>query len=146
MKYHPRRFKQGVRPAYGMVVNGNIEQSNEKGVFMYSSGLLKWTRAASLSIVAFFSASASGKVWYVDDDNFNTPGTDGLTEATAFGTIQEAVNAASSDDIVMVAAGTYDQGSTQDGFTKSMANRVYIDKSLTLLRNLHPFKRLFLLS
>ena len=32
MKYHPRRFKQGVRPAYGMVVNGNIEQSNEKSL------------------------------------------------------------------------------------------------------------------
>ena len=48
-------------------------------------------------------------------------------------TIQEAVDAATDGDIVFIKNGVHDQGGAVDGFSSSMANRVYLTKSLTLV-------------
>lgn len=48
-------------------------------------------------------------------------------------TIQDAVNAATDGDIVFIKNGVHDQGGAVDGFSSSMANRVYLTKSLTLV-------------
>ena len=39
-------------------------------------------------LIAF---SASAATWYVDDDNYGKPDLDGKTEASAFGTIKDAL-------------------------------------------------------
>ena len=51
----------------------------------------------------------SSIVW-VDDDNYGHEGLDGKTEATAFGTIQDAINTISNQTVVKVKGGVYDQG------------------------------------
>ena len=48
-------------------------------------------------------------------------------------TIQNAVDAAADGDIVFIKNGVHDQGGAVDGFSSSMANRVYLTKSLTLV-------------
>ena len=47
---------------------------------------------------------------YVDDDNYGKSGLTGATEALAFGTIQDAVESASSGDTILVLPGVYDKG------------------------------------
>ena len=47
---------------------------------------------------------------YVDDDNYGKPGLTGVTESLAFGTIQDAVESASSGDTILVLPGVYDKG------------------------------------
>ena len=59
----------------------------------------------SLSFVALSSYSVQAATYYVDDDNCPGPGS-GI-EVDPFCSIQVGINAASSDDIVQVAAGTY---------------------------------------
>lgn len=51
----------------------------------------------------------SSIVW-VDDDNYGHEGLDGKTEATAFGTIQDALDTIGSQTVVKVKPGVYDQG------------------------------------
>ncbi|MBR3922491.1 MAG: hypothetical protein IKJ45_05225, partial [Kiritimatiellae bacterium] len=89
-------------------------------------------RLAIPMVVAFFTASLFGDVWYVDAANYGKSGDGKNAGASAFGTIQEAVDAANANDTIMVAAGVYEQGETQDAFTNPMMNRVYISKPLTL--------------
>ena len=61
---------------------------------------------------------------YVDDDNYGKTGLDGLTEQTAYGTIQDAVSAAESGSVIRVLPGIYAKGgATVGGFT----NRVYVN-------------------
>lgn len=90
-------------------------------------------KTKQIAVVAgtFLALNLFADVWYVNDDNYGRSG-NGKTETTAFGTIQEAIDAAQPDDTVFVAEGVYDKGSTKDGFSFPMQNRVYIDKSLTL--------------
>ena len=58
--------------------------------------------------VAVFAAASAG-TWYVDDDKYGSSG-DGRSAATAFGTIQEAMDNASlqEGDTVILMPGTYD--------------------------------------
>ncbi|MBR2839452.1 MAG: hypothetical protein IKE55_11745 [Kiritimatiellae bacterium] len=81
-------------------------------------------------VVAAITASAAAATYYVDDDNYGRAGLDGSTEALAYGTIQDAVDAAPSGSTVIVLPGTYDKGGVYcDGST----NRVFVDdKKLTI--------------
>lgn len=83
---------------------------------------------ALLGVLVGLSAGAT-QTWYVDDDNYGKSGLDGRSEATAFGTIQDAVDNVPDGSTILVLPGTYDKGGKESGFM----NRVYIDKkSLTL--------------
>ena len=75
--------------------------------------------------------SAGAAEWFVDratgDD---TAAAADATGATAFKTIQAAINRASADDVVRVAPGVYDEGVYVDA--SGGRNRVYINKKLTI--------------
>ncbi|MBQ3290423.1 MAG: hypothetical protein IJH50_13560 [Kiritimatiellae bacterium] len=69
---------------------------------------MKHTAVCLGSCMLTFAAFAANV--YVDDDNFGKPGLTGATESLAFGTIQDAVEAASSGDTILVLPGVYDKG------------------------------------
>ena len=74
----------------------------------------------AVACIAARTASAAN-TWYVDDDNYNesyanaaaytAAGYDGKSMAKAFGTIQVAIDKASSGDTIYVAPGEYSNGS-----------------------------------
>lgn len=72
------------------------------------------TVLCGLAAAGIFAATVTGyaSTWYVDDDNYGKSDLDGLTEATAFGTIQDALGNAGfrSGDTVMVLPGVYSNG------------------------------------
>lgn len=83
----------------------------------------------SMGLVALPMAGtvgANGATWYVDDDNCPGPGSGTLAEP--YCSIQDAIDAASAGDTIMVAAGTYKVADESwDG-----KRCIYIDKNLTL--------------
>ena len=95
-------------------------------------------RSAFCGIVASFfcalSISAFGvSTNYVDCTMEDYTGHDGTSWAKAFKTIQEGVNAAALDDVVLVAPGYYDEGGATDGSSENyLTNRVYISKRITI--------------
>ena len=70
--------------------------------------------------------------WYVDDAKYGASGT-GESLADAFGTIQEAIDAAVAGDTVLVAEGTYNRGAKKaTTYTDNTSSRVVIDKAITV--------------
>ena len=67
-----------------------------------------------LSLVVAVTATVclSANTWYVDDDNYGKEGLDGKSKETAYGTIQQAIDAASTkaNDTILVYPGEYNQG------------------------------------
>ena len=55
---------------------------------------------ASASVAALCAAAAN--IWYVDDDNYGKEGLDGTTKEKAYGTIQDAIDAAMAGDTIKV--------------------------------------------
>ena len=87
-------------------------------------------RVAAMGIAGMVALSAAANTWYVDDAKYGASGA-GTSLETAFGTIQEAVTAASAGDTVLVAPGTYNRGSTKAS-GDSTSSRVVIDKDITV--------------
>ena len=81
-------------------------------------------------------AAAMAETWYVDDDNYGSSG-DGRSAATAFGTIQEAMDNASltAGDTVILMPGSYDQGGDVTTGGQGMAARVVVKKANITIRS-----------
>jgi len=94
--------------------------------------------AASASIGLPLFGETAANIWYVDDDNYEKAEMDGKSPETAFGTIQEAIDAetTSSGDTIKVLPGTYNQGSVEekkDDDTVLTRSRVYINKKVNIV-------------
>ena len=87
-----------------------------------------------IALMMVFAVSAAD-TWYVDASKSAGSG-DGKSPATAFHTIQEAVNAAAVDDTVIVLPGVYDEGSmvgqSSTGNNYKQHARVKIARRITL--------------
>ena len=64
------------------------------------------------SVLMLVCTAKAANTWYVDDDNYGKAGMDGATPETAFGTIQEAIDAAAlaadaKDEAILAAAKKY---------------------------------------
>ena len=76
-----------------------------------------------MSAMVVSSIAVAENTWWVDATHTTGGPYNGQSDATGFGTIQEAVEAADSGDTIKVLPGTYDQGGKSDG---RMFNRVAI--------------------
>ena len=94
---------------------GNTMKSNALGVSVFA-------------ICALLSAATfAANTWYVSAANFGKEGLDGRTEGTAWGTLQEAHDNASSGDTIKVLEGIYDKG---EKFDAQHTNRLVVSKKL----------------
>ena len=94
------------------------------------------SRGRMLAAMILFAASAAlpvavahaeGDVWYVKASNYGLDGLTGRDEEHAWGTLQQAHDAASAGDTIYVLPGTYDQGSKTGN---SLASRLVVSKQL----------------
>ena len=81
---------------------------------------------------AAMASSVFAATWYVDDDNYGKKDLDGISEASAFGTIQDALDntALSAGDTVLVLPGVYTNGARE---TIGALTRVIVNKSVKLV-------------
>ena len=63
-----------------------------------------------VSVLMLVCTAKAANTWYVDDDNYGKEGLTGKTAELAYGTIQDAINKASSGDTIYVAPGVYSNG------------------------------------
>ncbi|MBR2837279.1 MAG: hypothetical protein IKE55_00685 [Kiritimatiellae bacterium] len=97
----------------------------------------------TVALCAALGVFAEDGVLWVDAANCGRPNLDGRTEATAFGTIQDAVDAAEAGWVVKVKPGIYDKGGKTfshayttgglAGRTFDLTNRVHVTKRLTIV-------------
>lgn len=88
----------------------------------------------AVSALVGLMPTALGAIWYVSASNYGKSGLNGKSEAAAYGTIQDAVDAASLDDTIVVLPGVYNKG-TRDGLKHAsnyQPTRVVVDKRLTI--------------
>ena len=83
-----------------------LEGKPWRGSLLYNGSKL----LVGACVAMFGCLFAHADTWYADAAHYNTPGMDGTTPETAFGTIQEAVDRAKTGDTVLVAEGVYDKG------------------------------------
>lgn len=90
-------------------------------------------RGAAGLMLGGYVSFAFGATNYVDCTLVDYTGHDGSSWEKAFKTIQEGVNAAALDDVVLVAPGYYDEGGATAGSSENyLTNRVYINKRITV--------------
>ena len=72
----------------------------------------------------------AANTWYVDDDNYGKEGLTGKTAELACGTIQDAINKASSGDTIYVAPGVYNQGTGNSAASYGLSRIGWQNKKL----------------
>ena len=91
--------------------------------------------AACISVTAVLGSVKADILW-VDDDNYGKPGLTGATKELAYGTIQDAVDAASAGYTIRVMPGVYDQFGTSGShvtYSDSTPVRVFVNKNLIIV-------------
>ena len=73
------------------------------------------------------AATYAADTWYVSASNFGKSGLDGKSEATAWGTLQDAHDNAAAGDTIKVLEGTYDKG---EMYYAEHTNRLVVSKKL----------------
>lgn len=84
-----------------------------------------------VAILSFLVCAAGhAEVWYVDQENVSGV-EDGTSWATAFTTVQPAIDAAAPGDELWVAAGVYGEGRVDEQAART-SGALYIDKALSI--------------
>ena len=96
------------------------------------------SRTLSLTFLFMVSAlivsNANAATWYVKAANYGQSGLDGRSEATAWGTLQDAHDNASAGDTILVYPGYYTQGGRAGTTTHTTnQNRLFVTKKLTFV-------------
>lgn len=100
---------------------------------------MKMKSVCALVTMVSFSSVSAANTWYVDDDNYGKSGMDGKSVATAYGTIQDAIDAADTKagDTILVEPGVYSNGTTVANTFKgtNYPVRVYLRKPNLTIRS-----------